>query len=372
MRRMTTVTCAATCMLGSLLAGPLPAQGPLDWGGDRFLLTGYAFAGSRSPAGEEVEVFGLSPILLVRPGDRVLVEIEPELELAATREGRTERELELERAIEYAHVDLLLHDNLTVLAGRWLTPVGVFVEKLHPAWINKLPTAPILYGHDGLLPVNQVGLQLRGGALVGAEAKLNYAFFASTGPQLGAHGGEEGGEGMEEGAGEAMPEEPEEVAFEESWTDNNSSPAFGGRLGFSPRSRLEVGGSFFRGAYDDDGDFSLTYVGADAEYRLELVELRGEYLRRTQETGAGDMTLTGVYAQGALKLSIVPLMFLNPTELVLRYGRLSGEGTSSQAAVGLNYALTSRSFLRLALTSDDVPDAEGRTNRLYLSLAHGL
>jgi hypothetical protein len=349
------------------------AQGLSDLGKDRVLLTGYSFVGTRAPAGEDVEVFGFNPILLIRPANRLLIEVELELEVAATTEGRVKREAVLEKTLEYAQLDIVAGDNLTIIAGRWLMPFGVFTEKLHPAWINKLPTAPIIYGHGGLTPSNQVGLQLRGGALSRDGVKLNYAVFLSTGPQIqaGGHGGEaemeEEAEGDEEEA-----EEAEEMEFKDRWTDNNNRPAFGGRLGLSPRSRFEIGGSFFRGAYDDEGKFNLIYVGADAEYRSELVEVRGEYVRRIQETAGGDITLNGFYAQGALKLSFIPAMFFNPTELVVRYSRLSGagEGKADQIAAGFNYAITSRSFIRLALTSDRAPE-EKRTNRAYITLTHG-
>jgi hypothetical protein len=387
-------------MLMLLLAAlPAWAQGPFDWGKDRILLTGYTFVGTRAPVGEETEVFGFNPILLIRPANRLLIEVEPELEVAATREGRVKREAVLEKTLEYAQLDIVAHDNLTIILGRYLIPFGVFTEKLHPAWINKLPTAPIMYGHEGLLPVNQVGLQLRGGALSSKGVKLNYAVFLSTGPQvqIGGHGAEEEEEEHEEEAEEEEETEAlQEIGFKNSWTDNNNRPAFGGRLGLSPRSRFEVGGSFFRGAYDDDRKFNLTYAGADAEYRTELVEIRGEYVRRTQDIADGSVTLNGVYAQGALKLSFIPLMFFNPTELVVRYGRLDGAeaGASSQIAVGFNYALTSRSFIRLAVTSDKASgEAEEEmgaapkrlrpaneeatavgskwTNRVYVTFTHG-
>lgn len=374
MRQLT----GTTWMLILLTAAPLWAQGPFDLGRDKVLLTGYSFVGTRAPAGEDVEVFGFNPILLIRPANRLLLEVEPELEVAATREGRVRREAVLEKALEYAQLDIVAGDNLTIVAGRWLIPFGVFTEKLHPAWINKLPTEPIFYGHGGLVPANQVGLQLRGGALSRDGVKLNYAVFLSAGPQMqaGGHGGGaemegEEAEGHEEEA-EEEEEEAEEMGFKSIWTDNNNRPAFGGRLGLSPRSRFEVGGLFFRGAYDDDGKLNLIYAGADAEYRSELVEVRGEYVRRIQETANGDITLNGFYAQGALKLSFIPAMFFNPTELVVRYSRLSGagEGKADQVAAGFNYAITSRSFIRLALTSDKAPE-EKRTNRMYITLTHG-
>ncbi len=70
--------------------------------------------------------------------DRVLFEVELEFELTG---GVTET------GLEYAQLDFLLNDNITLTGGKFLVPFGVFGERLHPTWINKFPTSPPLYGH---------------------------------------------------------------------------------------------------------------------------------------------------------------------------------------------------------------------------------
>ncbi|HEX9729666.1 MAG TPA: hypothetical protein VGA37_14275 [Gemmatimonadales bacterium] len=96
--------------------------------------------------------------------DRILFEAEFEFELT---EGVTET------GLEYAQLDFLLTDHLTLVGGKFLVPFGVFGERLHPIWINKFPTAPPIYGHhvaafgaDPVLPIlSDVGVMAAAVAL---------------------------------------------------------------------------------------------------------------------------------------------------------------------------------------------------------------
>lgn len=361
------------------LAGTAVAGGPFQWGGDRFLLTGYAFAGYKTPPGDEVEIAGLAPIFLVRPASSVLLEVEPVIELELGKHaGGTERELEVKTALEYAQVDLFLHDSVTLVVGKFLTPVGQFQERLHPAWINKIPTAPAAFdAHGGLLPGSQVGGQIRGAVALGEDARVKYAAFVSQGPRL-ASAGMAGG-AMMAPARLAPARSPSGGGggsgggFDTAkWDDNNSNKAFGGRLGVVPVGRLEVGGSYFAGTYDDHGELAMTWVAGDASFHTDLWEVRGEVLRRAKEEEKMMVRKTdadtGYYGQVALKLSVLPWYVFNPVEAVVRYGEVKpehGSGTT-QLTAGLNYALGASSFVRLAWEQ-----TSGHDSSVIAMLAHG-
>ena len=118
--------CAAGLVVLAMAAGNLAAQQndalPRHLPTHEFLVAGYGTAGWRA-VGEGVNSFfgSVSPLLLFQFGERLLFEAELEFEIedGVTRTG-----------LEYAQVDYFLNDNLTLIAGKFLVPFGVFGERL--------------------------------------------------------------------------------------------------------------------------------------------------------------------------------------------------------------------------------------------------
>jgi hypothetical protein len=108
---------------------------------------------------------------------RDLVMLEAELEIEINADGETETNL------EYLTIDWFVNDYMILVGGKFLSPIGQFRQNLHPSWINKLPSAPPGFGHDGAAPVSDVGFQVRGGFPVGG-IRTNYAIYISNGPEL--------------------------------------------------------------------------------------------------------------------------------------------------------------------------------------------
>ena len=117
---------------------------------------------------------------------RDLVMLESELEFEVGDDGATKV------ALEYLTIDWFVNDYMTLVAGRFLSPIGQFRQNLHPSWINKLTSAPPGFGHDGAAPVSDAGFQLRGGFPLGS-VRTNYAVYVSNGPELVAEMEEEDG-----------------------------------------------------------------------------------------------------------------------------------------------------------------------------------
>ena len=117
-----------------------------------------------------------APIFHFQFSDRVL--FEGELEIETNADGETEI------AAEYATIDLMLNDYMALVAGKFLSPIGQFRQNVHPSWINKLPTAPVGFGHGGAAPLSDLGVQLRGGIPLSGSMRANYALFTSNGPTL--------------------------------------------------------------------------------------------------------------------------------------------------------------------------------------------
>lgn len=324
-------------------------------GSMRFLISGYAFSGFDIIKGKDSTFFAqLSPILLVKFGD-FFMEVEIELGL----EG-DETEVEL----EYAHLTYFVHDYVTVGIGKFLTPFNIFGERLHPAWINKLPRPPIYAGHHGsLVPMTQLGIDVRGGAAFG-DMKLNWAFYVSNGMALES--------GDDDHAG---------TLGANNFDDNNNSVSFGGRIGFLPLHFLEIGASIHSGRVSESGEnekIDAMIYGADFTFSWTLDEIGGTIDVRAEFVyqDIDDMTYTvggtdydfdnrrmGYYAQLAYRPSKLDIPVLSDLELVLRYGRLDlpedtpkqdeGEGFDTErTTVGLNYWFNASTVIKLSYSFD--------------------
>lgn len=280
-------------------------------GDSRFALTGYGFGNYvfRSKGGNQNEKTnsfeaGFNPIFLYRLNDWIFFESELEVEIKNTV---------TEVGLEYSQANLFLNDYMTLGAGKYLLPFGEFIERGHPAWINKLVTKPLPFregDEGGLLPFGQVGAQLRGGIPMDLPGRdLEYTLYVGNGPRF---------ESAERGATLLV-----------NHTDNNSQKAWGGRIGFRPFpfdwewGRLKLGASTYNGVWRRSR--WLNVWGLDWAYQKDLYELRGEYLgfHREMFSGVQADNRTGWYLQGSYRLSSVPIRFIDRSEVVLRFGGLS-------------------------------------------------
>ena len=258
--------------------------------------TGYTSFVSTFETGKQKVVPQINPILVVPLGDRWLIEAEFEFEGEFEREKAAGMwnpwERMMEREIEYLQVDFLAHRYLTLVAGRFLTPFGIFNERLHPKWIRKLQPKPLIAAL-GIGTGSGNGVMLRGGARVASGVNLNYTGYFST-----------------------LLMEPEGV---------ESDRMAGTRLSlFFPNQRVEVGSSF--GRFLQDERFN-TY-GFDATWQLKPVPLdfRVEYAQSEQGT-------KGYWVEGAYR-------FQRKAEVVGRMEQLfvRGPGGDKQRPmVGFNY-----------------------------------
>lgn len=350
-------------------------------GDTKFLLTGYGFTGFEME-GDETANFGetgFNPILLWKSSDRLFFEAELELELEG--EG-----VELE--LEYADVSYVLDNYIIIRAGKFLSPFGTFQERFHPAWINKLPTKPLGFGHESVGPSSELGVELRGGIPLG-PSKLNYSLYASNGPRLNT--------------GRENPMEAGMLEFE-NIEDNNRNKALGGRVGILPlsNSSLEIGGSFQTAVVGDKGDplyedVKAKMFAADLNYITTLDFLEGSIDIKGQWSGVNvdevsyqdpmdttaqtfysfDNVSTAYYAQFSYRPSLLKNKFLKNIELVARYSSISlpekslwGE-EETQTTIGINYWLTWRSVVKMAYEITKGHGGESKTTYL-LQWAIGL
>lgn len=330
-------------------------------GQSRFLLRGYAHSGLEIYEEEASFVGGsFNPIFLWQQSDRLLFEGELEIEL---EDGTTIV------GLEYANMAYIITNGLTLRLGKFLLPFGIFNERLHPRWINRLPSNPLGFTHDNQIgPASDLGAEIRGGLPLGS-AKINYALYAVNGPTLNSGGDE--------------PEEAGQLHYD-NFDDNNLNKAFGGRLGFLPfsNSSVEVG---FAGQYGKVGDheseyedIAATMYAADfsfvksVRFLRSVVDLKGQWnwvnvddadfisLENPNEPIAYTFKnqSQAYFGRASIKPAFIENRFIQNLEFAGRYsvqktpdGAL-WEADRSEITIGLNYWLDWRTVFKIGLRID--------------------
>ena len=340
----------------------------LDMRESAFEVAGFALTRFNVPdGGDSTFNTSISPLILWKINDRMLFETEFEFELN-TMDGRAETEV----VLDYADLQYLVTDNLTVGVGKFLTPFGLFSERLHPAWINKLPNAPLVRGHEGLAPPSSIGAYLRGVIPFDGQ-KITYSLYVSNGPTLV----------------DAVRDDEEFGGLD--FTGFSGNKAAGGRIGYLPIPQLEFGYSFMFAEVDSDNGLKADamVMGFDASYILDtdpgLFDFRFEYVYSEVDdvtfdasgaVGVGPITFNnerdGLYAQAAFRPIHSSSDFIRNVEFVGRYDYLSTPASAPEGGererwtLGVNYWFNSRTVLKLAVDNTDFDGDKTRQNFMMM------
>jgi hypothetical protein len=142
------------------------------------ILTGSAGTFSFVTAGQQELNAQINPVLLLPLGDRWLVEGRAEFEGAFARpDGGGPYGGPVSKNLDYLQADYIANPYLTVTVGRFLTPFGIFNERLYPIWIRSLQQDPLIFP---IATGSSDGLMLRGGFRANAKANLTYATYVSA------------------------------------------------------------------------------------------------------------------------------------------------------------------------------------------------
>lgn len=351
----------------------------------RFLVTGYGTVDYSATIEDDFGsdfAAGLNPIILFTLSPDIFFEGELAFEL----DGGT-----TETALEYAQIEYQGFEAVQLIAGKFLLPFGVFGERLHPTWINKLPGSPVLYGHghggvaeNALLPIlSDVGFMTRIARPMGDVWSLDLTMYVTQGPRAGqADEGEEHTESRVPAGGQAIPdpqrsavpfehaEDIPGIAFGTNFSDNNDNKMLGARLGLVRGGGFEAYVSGFRASYDDTGEHDITGADVSVELRKGAFEFRGEGAMLWQEFEADAASFTlkspAYYLQASRRIGAF--------EPVVRWshlleGKVQGEVARDdrrQLAFGLGYWLHPSVPIKLAY---DI-EFDG-SDRLILQWAYG-
>jgi hypothetical protein len=213
-----------------------------------------------------------------------------------------------------AQINWFATDWLTVVLGRYLTPIGFFNERLNHEWINRLPDPALMFRQVSPLTSTD-GIMLRGGFYLGCTPiKLEYEVYGGNGLQAAA-----------------APTTVSQVADLENITggpDETNIKAFGGRLGFwLPEWGLTGGASmYFNGRYSSAASDQFNLWQLDLGYRKGNWDCRFEYAENYQQAASyvvgNNIRRWGFYTQVAYRPYHLEHCILRNLEGVVRYSRV--------------------------------------------------
>ena len=248
-----------------------------------------------------------TPVVLVPVGERWLFETRANFETDMVQiPGMSGFHGKVEKQVDYAQIDFIANKYMTVSVGRFLTPFGIYNERLYPVWIRNLQSDPLILPM-GIGPSDSsTGAMIRGGFKAHPQFDINYTVYFST---------------------------------LVTTTPVDSDRFAGGRVGiFVPKARLEMGTSFQHLLQQERSNlFGFHAIWQPMALPLDI---RWEYARSKRGSG--------YWLEPAYKLSQLPFWQneMRRTQLVARYqqfftGQLVGDElppvNTKQFEFGVNY-----------------------------------
>jgi hypothetical protein len=273
----------------------------------------------------------------------------------------------------FAQADFFVSDCLTVIAGRFVAPIGWYNERLNNPWVNKLPadapgSGPLLW--QQVLPaMSLLGVQAQGSCYIGCSPfKFEYNAYVSNGLNL-----------TPAAAGAPTLNELANLEnMENTFTLTTDKKMVGGRVGlWWPEVGLAGGVS---GMYSPDylvggPNNSINLFAIDLNYHKGNWDFRAEYGRTNQQTLPflnEDIQRQGFYTQIAYRPRHLAVKYLQNVELVYRYTYVEFKGIDrtaldlttfgtpmdvptrrQQNEIGINYYFAPRMILKCAYQIND-------------------
>jgi hypothetical protein len=291
----------------------------------------------------------------------------------------------------FAQADFIVNDWFTVIAGRFVAPIGWFNERLNNPWINKLPAdtpgaGPLLW--QQVLPAfSLLGVQAQGSFYLGnSPFKLEYSAYVSNGLNL-----------TPATAGSPTLSELANLQnMEDTFGFVTNDKAFGGRLGlWWPERGLEVGvsgminGDYVAGGFED----SIALWAVDFNYHMGNWDFRAEggisYQQSANFIGA-NIRREGFYTQVAYRPYDIENKYLQRLEGVYRFAYVDFPGIDAneldlttfgtpmdvpirrqQNEIGVNYYFYPRLVLKCAYQINDEPRFHLHDNQFITELDWG-
>jgi hypothetical protein len=242
--------------------------------------------------------------------------------------------------VEQAYIDFWLTQNLGVKVGGILTPFNRF-DELHDPLSNFTISRPQVSRELGVSAWKEVGVVVHGFKDLSEDLSLFFDAYTINGLGDGSN-----------------------LRGSRQYRDNNEDRAMGGRVNLVVKDMVEIGGSAYNGAWDDEGDYDLTMFGGFLMVRTPFADFWGEYSTAETENpspdGEGDMS--GYFFQASRlfnekfrpTIRIGSLDYLDPGS---QLGRDPGKGDKDLTEFVLSFAYYPNS--KVALKAEYIFFGEG-------------
>jgi hypothetical protein len=296
----------------------------------------------------------------------------------------------------FAQADFIVNDWLTIIAGRFVAPIGWFNERLNNPCINKLPgdapgSGPLLW-EQVLPPMALLGVQAMGSFYLPClPVKMEYAAYVSNGLNLTP---------VVAGA-PTLSELANLQNMQDTFTLISNEKAFGGRIGlWWPEAGLAGGvsglysGDYIAGVPNAGGfENAIGLWAVDLSYRKGNWDVRFEYGESYQHTAnfiGTNIRRWGLYGQVAYRQRDLPNGFWQKLEFVYRFGYVNFHGIDpagldlttfgtpmdvpvkrTQHEFGIDYWFSPRLVLKTAYQINDEPGFQLHDNQFLMELAWG-
>lgn len=214
--------------------------------------------------------------------------------------------------VEYAATDFAIRDWLVFRGGILLSPLGHF-NLVHDSPVNDLTERPLVAREIIPTTLSESGIGFTGDLQPDDVNVIHYELYTVNGFTESI---------LVRDAAGALQRVRLRGGRGTQRTDNNKNKAFVGRLSWSPRLGVQVGGSFHTGAYSNDGEDRLTILAADAEVNRGPIQVQGEYAFARTTLDAFNLDAQqqhGFYVQAGYHLPADRLLAGSTFTLVGRY-----------------------------------------------------
>ena len=161
--------------------------------------------------------------------------------------------------VEQAYLDVWFMKNSALRIGAMLTPFNRF-DEFHGPIENLLVTRPQMSREIGVSAWKEVGINFHGNIFIHNGFYLTYDLYAINGLGSGSR-----------------------LRKSRHYKDNNDAKSLGFRLAGVIADRVEVGTSYYSGAWDDDSEFNLSMFGVHLLGKFGDFSLHAEYSHSNSE-----------------------------------------------------------------------------------------
>jgi len=245
-----------------------------------------------------------------------------------------------EIALEYGYVSYVGIPHLRLVGGKFIVPFNHWNRDIHPSFISKMPDRPIVYNNVFPSTYSDVGVLATGASAVGNRSRITYDVYVVNGLKGDA----------DDGNFRHL------TANDREKPDRDDNKAVGGRLGIElPQAGFGVSAYSGNYAKTETEDLGITFLGLDGEVHWRGLEVRGEYVRASQDLTTGDENeRSGYYVQASYATQA-------NFEPVLRFSSVDFEEASGDArelGIGVNYFISASGTLRFGYYFETEDDAE--------------